>query len=285
MLVISALWGACFLAIRWGLRYAPPLWYGALRGLVAGVFLLGIALIRKRPAPRGWRQWRDVSLLGIANVTIAFGAMFVAAKGLATGTAAVLANAQPLLILVPAFLLYGERVSRRAAFAAVAGFAGMAVIAGPGGGGRGALASILAGTGITAGTLLARRLRGVDILAATGWSFLIGGATLALIAALVEGRPSIEWTTRFTVVVLALGLAGTAWPFLLWFEEALRAPLGRLAAWTFLVPLFSLAFGAVFLGERPAGSALVGLVVVLVSLVFLLRPSASDPEPRIQAVK
>lgn len=277
MLAVTALWGACFLAIRWGLRDAPPLWYGALRGVVAGAALLGLALIQRRPAPRGWRQWRDICLLGLANVTLAFGAMFVAANGLATGTAAVLVNAQPILILFPASLLYGERVSRRTAIASLVGLGGLALIAGPGGGGRGAFVSILSAVGITAGTLLARRLRDMDLMMATAWHFLLGGAALALVAAVVEQPGAIEWTPGFVIVVLALGVVGTALPFLLWFEETLRAPLGRVAAWTLLVPLFSLAFGAAFLGERPDGSVLPGIVVVLVSLLFLLRASAPSP--------
>jgi len=225
-----------------------------------------------------------VAVLGLANVTLAFGAMLIAANGLATGTAAVLVNAQPILILIPASLLYGERMSRRAALASVAGLVGLALISRPGGGGRGALVSILAAVGITAGTLLARRLGDMDLMVATAWHFLIGGAALALLAAVVERPAAIEWTPGFVVVTLALGVAGTALPFLLWFEETRRAPLGRLAAWTFLVPLFSLAFGAVLLGERPAGSVLVGLVVVLVSFLFLLTPPVFDPESRIRAV-
>ena len=70
-------------------------------------------------------------------MTIAFAAMFAGVAGLATGTAAVLANAQPLLILLPAWWLYGERLSWRTAVALVIGFAGLLLVALPGGGGSG----------------------------------------------------------------------------------------------------------------------------------------------------
>lgn len=70
----------------------------------------------------------------MVNVTVAFAAMFGGVAGGATGTAAVLANAQPLLILLPAWWLYGERLSPRTSAALVVGFAGLVVVALPGGG-------------------------------------------------------------------------------------------------------------------------------------------------------
>jgi len=95
MLWITAALGACFLAIEWGLRDAPLLWYAALRALVAGGALLALAGVQHRPAPTGGRAWGLITVLGLVNVTVAFAAMFAGVAGLATGTAAVLANAQP----------------------------------------------------------------------------------------------------------------------------------------------------------------------------------------------
>jgi len=194
MLWVTAAWGACFVAIQWGLRDAPVLWFAALRALVAGVALLAVAGVQHRPAPTGKRSWALISMLGLVNVTVGFAAMFGRVAGLSTGTAAVLANAQPLLILLPAWWLYGEAVSRRTTGALVVGFAGVMLVAVPGGGGSGAMLSLLAAVAITGGTLLSRRLGGLDVIAATGWHFVIGGAVLALVAAVVEGTPVIAWT-------------------------------------------------------------------------------------------
>ena len=197
MLWISAAWGACFLAIRWGLEYAPVLWFAALRAIVAGVALLIVAGVMRRPIPLGLHAWFLITALAAVNVTVAFGAMFAGVAGLATGTAAVLANAQPLLIVLPAWWLYGEAVSARTVVALMVGFAGLLMVALPGGGGSGAVLSLLAAVGITAGTLLARRLGELDILMVSGWHFVIGGVALAVWAAAVEGAPQIAWTPRF----------------------------------------------------------------------------------------
>lgn len=278
MLAVTSVWGACFVAIEWGLRDAPVLWFAALRALVAGLALLGLAAVQRRPVPRGVRTWSVVGALALVNVTIAFGAMFAGVAGLATGTAAVLANAQPLLILLPAWWLYGERVSRPTAVALLVGFAGLLLVAVPGGGGSGAWLSILAAAAATGGTLLARRLGGLDVVSVSAWHFVVGGALLALLAAATEGRPQIAWTPRFVASLAFLSLAGTAAAFVLWFQETLRSRLDLLTAWTFLVPVVGIALGLLLRGERPGGWTVAGVAGVLVALALVLgvpsRPAA-----------
>jgi probable blue pigment (indigoidine) exporter len=104
MVWVTTAWGSCFLFIAWGLRDAPPLWFAALRALTAGAVLVAVGFLQRRPQPQGVRAWSWLTLIGLVNVTLAFAAMFAGVAGLATGTAAVLANAQPLLILDLALL-------------------------------------------------------------------------------------------------------------------------------------------------------------------------------------
>ena len=278
MLWITATWGACFLFIAWGLRDAPVLWFAALRALVAGVALLAMGFLQRRQQPRGARAWGWVTLTGLVNVTVTFAAMFAGVAGLATGAAAVLANAQPLLILLPAWWLYGEALSARTALALVVGFAGLVLVALPGGGGSGAALSLLAAAAVTAGTLLSRRLSGLDVLAATGWHLLIGGLALAGLALLVEGAPVIAWTPRFLLSLAFLSLAGTAATTVAWFVEARRARLDALTSWTFLTPVVGIVAAVWFLGERPGGWIGVGLATTLVAMWVALRPQRAVTE-------
>lgn len=279
MLWITAAWGACFVAIRWGLRDAPVLWFAALRSLIAGAALVAFATVQHRPLPTGTRTWRLIGLLAVTNAGIAFAAMFAGVAGLATGTASVLANAQPLLILLPAWWLYGERLTVRTGVGLTVGFAGLLVVAVPAGGGTGAWLSILAAVAITAGTLLARRLTDADVVQTAGWHFLIGGAGLAAVAGAVEGLPRIAWTPRFVLALGFLALVGTALAFWAWFVETLRSPLGKLAAWTFLTPVFGVAFAFLATAERPGGWTAAGLALVLGSLWVVVREPDARSRP------
>src|SRR3546814_13471554 len=57
MLWITAVWGDCFVAIRWGLRDAPVLWFATLRSVVAGLVLLALGVAQRPPPPVGTRTW------------------------------------------------------------------------------------------------------------------------------------------------------------------------------------------------------------------------------------
>ena len=214
---VVAVLGACFVAIRTGLPYAPVLWFAALRGLVAGVVLATLALARRRSLPHGPAEWAVVAGLGLTNATLAGVAMYEGAAHLPVGIASVLANAQPLLIVLPAWALYAERPTKRAVAGLAVGFAGLVVVAVPGGGGSGAALSVASAVAGTAGTLIARRLGSIDNVIAGGWSFLLGGAALAAWAGVEEGPPAVRWDPRFIGALVFLGVLGTAAVYVAWF--------------------------------------------------------------------
>lgn len=285
MLWITAAWGACFVTIRWGLRDAPVLWFAALRSLVAGTVLVALGLVQRRPLPPTTSSWARVALLGLVNSAVAFAAMFAGVDGLATGTAAVLANAQPLLIVLPAWWLFGERVTLRTAGALAVGFAGLVIVALPAGGGSGAWLALLAAGAITTGTLLSRTLGALDVVHVAGWHFVIGGVVLAGAASIVEGMPAFAWTPRFVVSLAFLALVGTALAFWAWFTEAQRCRLSELTAWTLVTPVFGLAFGIILVGERPSAWTAAGVGIVLVVLAVVVRPTSAgdDAAPSLNA--
>lgn len=133
MIAITFAWGSCYLAISIALRDAPPLWTAALRVLVAAVVLLILAGVRRSPRPRGRRTWLLVIAMGLVNVALAYWAMFGGLIGMSTGGATVLANAQPLLILLPAWWLFGERPKALTVGALLLGIVGLVLVALPSG--------------------------------------------------------------------------------------------------------------------------------------------------------
>ena len=137
--------------------------------------------------------------------------------------------------------------------------------------------SLLSAAAVTAGTLLSRRLTGLDLVTATAWHLLIGAAGLMMLAAAVEGPPVILWSPRFTLSLAFLALVGTAATTVAWFAEARRSRLDTLTAWTFLTPVLGIALASVALGERPGGWTAVGLLAVLAAMWIALRPPHRPP--------
>ncbi|KAA0973051.1 DMT family transporter [Paeniglutamicibacter gangotriensis] len=271
MLWITFAWGSCFLAIDLGLKDAPVLWFAALRALIAGGALLAVTRVRGAPMPIGLRPWVLITVMGVVNVSVAFGAMFAGLVGFSTGAASVLANAQPLLIVLPAWWIYKENISPRTLAAMGIGIAGLLAVAVPSGAGTGAWLSLTAALAITAGTLISRQVK-TDMLPVIAWHFLVGGAVLALAAVLVEGPPAISWTARFVGVLLYLSLVGTAAAFLGWFTEVRHCRLDAVSAWTFLVPVFGILLSIFARGERQTFWGIAGIALVIVSMLVLELP-------------
>ncbi len=267
MIAITFAWGSCYLAISIALRDAPPLWTAALRVLVAAVVLLILAGVRRSPRPRGRRTWLLVIAMGLVNVALAYWAMFGGLIGMSTGGATVLANAQPLLILLPAWWLFGERPKALTVGALLLGIVGLVLVALPSGFGTGAVLSLVAAAAATGGTLLARVID-VPPLTLAAWQFLIGGVALAVAAFLIEGPPIIHWNAGLVLALLYMAVIGTAFSNVAWITESKRARLDQLTAWILLVPVFGIALSVFVLGEHQTVLGWIGVAAVLAALIL-----------------
>jgi probable blue pigment (indigoidine) exporter len=275
MLVVAAGWGSCFPLLDWGVRGGSALWFVTWRALIAGLALLcGVAVNRRRQVDRvvefSSSMWGLVGALAILNVAVAFVAMAASVTQMTTGAASVLGNAQALLVVLPAWWLFGERPRVIEIVRVAVGFGGLMLVAAPTEAGRGAWLALLAAAAIAAGALLARRLAAVDVLVLGAAQFLIGTAILALAAAIIDGSPLNGVSARFVSAVVVLALAGSALPYALWFAELRRASITAVTSWTLLVPVVGLVLGVVVLGGpltiwEILGSALVVAAMALVA--------------------
>lgn len=280
MLVIALAWGSCFVLLDWGLGEVPVLWFVTWRAVIAGLALLAVIAVtqRRRLVFAQLRTPTTVGLIGVLavmNVTVAFAAMAASADSVTTGVASVLANAQPLLVVLPAWWLFGERPRLTSVAGVAMGFGGLLFIAAPSGSGRGAGLALLAAVGIATGALLARRLAGLDVLVLGVWQFLLGGAVLAVIAAVTDGPPGMQISAQSMAAVLLLGVVGTALPYVLWFTELRRASITAVTAWTLLVPVIGVILGVVVLGERPTPVEILGDAIVVLALAIVVNSERS----------
>lgn len=267
MIGITLAWGSCYLAISIALRDAPPLWTVAMRVLIAAVVLSIVARVRRSPRPRGRRTWLLVIAMGLLNVALAYWAMFAGLTGMSTGGATVLANAQPLLILLPAWWLFGEKPRSLTVGAMLLGVVGLVLVALPSGFGTGAVLSLVSAAAAMGGTLLARIID-VPALTLAAWQFCIGGVVLAVAAFVVEGPPAINWNPGFVIALLYMAVIGTGFSNVAWIAETKRARLDQLTTWTLLVPVVGIALSAFVLGENQTPIGWVGVAAVLAALIL-----------------
>jgi probable blue pigment (indigoidine) exporter len=108
------------------------------------------------------------------------------------------------------------------------------------------------------------------VVALTGWQLLIGGVVLAPIALLVD--PPLQQVTLIQAAgYLWLCVAGAMLAYGLWFRGISRLSPVAVSALSLLSPVTAVLLGWIILGQKIQGLALVGLVVVLLSVLSIQR--------------
>ena len=271
------LWAACFPLITAGLRYAPHLTFATMRGVLAGVALTLLALALRRPFPRGRRTWITLVVVGIGATSLGFLGMFHAAEFVSPGLATVIANTQPLLAAMLGVVWLGERLPGLGWAGLLVGFAGILVIALPqllGDAGDGTAIGfayiILAAAGVTVSNVAIKSIAGeVDGIFAMGIQLLIGSIPLSIAAYFMEDQSTVQWTPTFIASLLGLALFGSALVYWLWFSVLETVALNRAIAFSFLVPVFGLAIGAMFFGERLSGIQFSGIALAVLGIAIV----------------
>lgn len=272
--LLAALWGASFLFLRLAAPEFGAVPLAAVRVALASVLLLPLLAQRGQMAPLR-QHWRSLLLVGGLNSAVPFALFSFAALSITAGLSSILNATVPLWTALVAWAWLGQGLTLTRVLGLLVGFAGVVFLAWdqaafrPGGSGW-AVAACLGATlcyGLAANATK-RYLTGVSSLAvATGSqvaaALLLAPAALWLWPAQLPGRTA--WGS-------ALGLAAlcTALAYLLYFRLMTRLGPTQAVSVTFLIPVFAMLWGALFLGEAVTGAMLVGGAVVLVGIALAL---------------
>ncbi|MDQ6748381.1 MAG: DMT family transporter [Candidatus Dormibacteraeota bacterium] len=274
LLVLSAL---CFgtLAIFGKLAYQSHLNVQSLLGLrfaIAGVLLLGIALVRRRPMPAP-RTLAALALLGAGGYVGQSAAYFNSIRYVPAAVTAILLYTYPAMVTVLSVPLYGARVTAARAAALALALAGCAMVASPSGGLRweGVLLGLLSAVVYSAYILAGKRLvEDVDAVTATAVVALSAGLTYLSFSLLTRSLvlPGDErgWLAVAGIVVLATMIAAGAF-----LAGLRRTDPGRASLISTLEPVSTAALAALVLGESLGPLQLVGGALVLLAVVLVSR--------------
>ena len=268
--LLGALWGASFLFMRVATPAFGPVALIALRVGLAAVLLMPLALAAGH-GPELRRRAGAIAWMGVANSAVPFVLFAYATLSLTAGFAALLNATAPMWTALLAWVWLGERIARVRVLGLLLGLVGVGVLVGDRVGLRGDThaALLAAGAGLLAtlcygyaANCTRHHLGGVPPLAAAAGS-QVGSAVLLAPLALWTW-PAATPGLRDWLAVLALGVFCTALAYVLYFRLIQRVgPTGAVSV-TFLIPLFALVWGAIFLGEGLSpGMALGGAIVLL----------------------
>jgi drug/metabolite transporter (DMT)-like permease len=270
LVTLAAIWGASFLFVR----IAAPV-FGVIatadgRMLVAGFALAAYYLLTGFDAQ--WRRWwRYYLAIGALNSVFPFLLYGYAALDLTVGLLAVLNATSPMWGALLSAIVLRERMSAGRIAGLVVGIAGVALVSGAEGSGR--WLAVLAGLGAAfcyglTGVAMRRWARDTTAKGMAAGSLLMGGLVLApLLLVVPPAWPGMP----VALAMLALGLVCGSVAYILYFR--LMADIGATGALTvtYLIPIFGVAWGAIFLGEAVTPAMLAGALVVILGTVLVLR--------------
>ena len=288
------LWGSAYPAIKNGYALldiasadiAGQMLFAGWRFVLAGAVLLVVAAAMRKPIlGLARRQFGQVALLGLAQTAIQY-VFFYIGLAHATGVKSSIMNSTGVFfsVLLAHVIYADDRLNGRKALGCLIGFFGVVVVNVGGGGELGFDFSLL-GEGfvviaafvLAAASIYGKRLsRDIDPVVMTGWQLFVGGLILVGVGLVGGGRlAAFSPQAGALLIYLALlsSIAFAVWSFLLKHN-----PVGLIAPFNFLVPVFGVVLSAMFLGESMLRwSNLSALILVCLGIWLVTRPTRSAP--------
>jgi drug/metabolite transporter (DMT)-like permease len=275
LLVLAALWGGSFVFIRVAAPALGAIPLAFARTAIAAAVLLGVAIARRQvPALR--LRWRDFAVVGVINSAMPFALFSFAGQHITASIAAVLNATSPFFGALAAALWLAEPLTLRRLGGMCVGIAGVALLVGWTAEPRANHAILGIGACLAAALCYAlgsvyikRRMQGVPAFAIACWSQFTAALALAPLLLFVPLPGALS--TLVATNVLALAIASTAVAYLIYFRLIAEIGPGGALTVTFLIPLFGVLWGFLFLDEPVTPSLLGGGALIVAGTAIALR--------------
>jgi drug/metabolite transporter (DMT)-like permease len=275
-LLLGAIWGSAYLAVKIGGEGIGPFEFVAVRLAIGGAFLATVAALRGERLP-GRGDWPHVAVVGLTGLVVPFLLITWGQRGVDAGLASVFNAATPLFTLgLAAAALADEPLRTGRAVGIGIGFAGIVLVTGSGivgGGDPLSIAAILLAVFSYAvtGVYVRRFLRHTRPLGLAVGQVAVGLSITAPLALFVEGGSLRLPSGTALWALLWLGVAASGIAPLLFFRLISAWGANRTALVNYLIPMVGVAAGAAVLGERLEPRTLVGGVIVVIGMAVASR--------------
>ena len=277
LFALGALWGSSFGAIKIALHGVTPLTVMSVRILLAGAALLLLILVRKTPLPRGIQNWIKIGWMALFGTLIPFFLVPWGQLQIDSSLAAILMAVNPLFALTLGhFFSDHESFTLRQLLAMLVGFSGILLVFGENaissinGNIWAQLAVIGAGFCYTISGVIVSRVRGASADSVSASIFICSSVIVFPLWMILEQPWSLHFETESLLALTHLGLVSTGMAFLMRYYIILRAGAVFLSYVAFIIPMFGILFGILFLGETISVDTM-GAVVLILSGVYLGR--------------
>ena len=268
LFLLSAIWGSSFLFLRIASPILGPVFLIEMRVLSGFLVLFPVCLFMGKHH-EALQHWKMIFAVSLTNMAIPFCFFAYAALDTSAGLLSILNATVPFFTAIIAFVFYKQRLPLLAIVGMLVGFLGVIVLVFDptredyGVEARFAIPAALLACALygTALNLVSYRMQGVSGMAITTGSLFYSSILLAPLA--LWQRPDQMPQASVWLSVLALGVLCTGFGFILFYRLLARIGSHRAIMTTYLIPLFSIFWGYLFLAESITLAMLFGCMLVL----------------------
>ena len=296
LIAIYIIWGSTYLAIRYMVETIPPFIGAGMRFISAGVLLYAWRVSKGDPIPTR-QQWRDAGIIGLLLLLGGNGLVSWAEQFVPSGVAALLISTVPIwMVVIESLRRGGEKPTTRAIIGLVLGFAGVALMIGPGELNEqikelhplGLIALPTAALLWSTGSVYAKSADlPKSILMTTSMEMLIGSAGLFAFGTL-QG----EWA-RFSLAnilpeswvgLIYLSIVGSLGGYVAYAYLLQNAPISLISTYAYVNPVIALLLGAFIAQETLDGRTILSAVVILGAVILITtgRGKSKRGKPKVE---
>lgn len=289
----ALLWGSAVPGVKIGyalfglapLDTASLVLFAGLRFSLAGLLLLGFSAATGRSIAVAPRRGSQLLLLGLLSTAGQYLFYYIGLAHTSGVKVSITTSTSTFFsVLLAHFLYAGDKLTPRRTLGVLLGFLGVVVVNLGGAGLDFAFSPLGEGFIVIAAVLFSiagiygkRLSRDMDVMVMTGWQLLLGGLVLAG-AGLAFGGHMGAVDLGGAVLIGYLALLSAA-AFAIWSLLLKHNPVGRIAIFNTLIPVFGVTLSALFLGENLfEWKNLAALALVSVG-IWLATSVARRPEP------
>lgn len=273
LVFLSAVWGASFPLIRIAAPAFGPLPMACLRCALAAVVLAALMRVTRQAWPARM-HWRAITLLALLTVVSPFVLFNWAGLVLPAGYSAVLNATAPLFGVLAGAMFEQERLTARKLAGCAAGLGGVALLVQLGPVTPDLRVVLAVAACITAsaaygfGAVLMKRatLKHEPLPASAAVHV---AAALVLLLPAAGAAPAVVVRTEAVIALLVLGTFTSGFMYLISMRLMREIPASAATSSAFLIPLFGVTWGGLFLGEPFTLGMLPGVVLVLVACALV----------------
>ena len=269
LILLGSVWGSAFMFIKISADDFGPILLVNLRLLLAGALFIPF-LLQKKYLAHFKSHFSGIIILSIFSNAFPFTMFSYASLGATSNMLGILNGTTAFMTMVVAYFWLKETITLKQILGILMGFVGILILVNPANG-----SSTLSASGFALMGALSYSFSGVYIqkyqlnankFVLIGWAMLLGGVLLTPLA--LMNLPDQIPDTNAVLGLLWLGIVSTGIAYLGYIRLIEQIGAVRTSTVTYLLPVFSIIWGSIFLNEPITWIIFSGFIFVMIGMYF-----------------